>query len=278
MPAGGVSNASRHDRAAGDFAEAATRLMVERSGVGGHFLTSMDVERFTATAAMLDPAVVTVLDVGCGLGVLTDALAEVGYEALGVDIDRTLLVHVQAPTAEASIADLPFSDGAFDAVIANEVLEHLPADSYELARTELARVAAKQVIITVPNCESLQSATTKCPQCWCVYSVHGHVRRFDDRLIERILPGWELRRLGRCGPYKRRHASVEWVVRRRLFGRWPTMPEAQCPQCGYTQPGHRPGTESTPAGVSSRAINLLVGFPWQRWWTVADFRPGADRE
>lgn len=51
MAAAGRSSESAHSRTARTLAEAAEQLAVERSGPGGHVLTSMDVERFTATAA-----------------------------------------------------------------------------------------------------------------------------------------------------------------------------------------------------------------------------------
>jgi hypothetical protein len=174
-----------------------------------------------------------------------------------------------SPHVTASIDALPFEDRSFDAVVASEVLEHLPVDVYEGARREIARVAGACVIVTVPNRESLESATTRCPQCGCVYSLYGHVRRFDDAILARLLPGWRLAQLEQSGPYKARHRSLEWFVRRRLLGRWPVAAGLQCPQCRYHQPGVPPLEGQAHAGG---ILKRLASVPWRnRWWLLARY-------
>ena len=48
---------------------------------------------------------------------------------------------------------LPFADGAFDAALCLEVLEHI--DEPRAFLREIRRVAPKQLIVSVPNCELL---------------------------------------------------------------------------------------------------------------------------
>jgi ubiquinone/menaquinone biosynthesis C-methylase UbiE len=50
-----------------------------------------------------------------------------------------------------SITKLPFENKSFDAVCAFEVLEHLPYDTLPTSLFELARVARKKVLISVPH-------------------------------------------------------------------------------------------------------------------------------
>jgi len=88
-----------------------------------------------------------VLDIGCGLGGKSVAYAEAGADVTGVDIDP---VHAAGARAYASksgsgievvtgdAAALPFLDAAFDAVIANDSMEHFSRPERALA--ELARV------------------------------------------------------------------------------------------------------------------------------------------
>lgn len=87
----------------------------------------------TAVAAVL-PAGARVLDVGCGDGGLVDRLAELGFDALGVDpavparprLVREAVEHVQ---------DL----GAFDAVTAVMALHHAQLDAVTSAVSTLLR-------------------------------------------------------------------------------------------------------------------------------------------
>ena len=90
-----------------------------------------------------------VLDAGCGGGLVARELAVAGAEVVGVD--RSLgSLEVARRAVDRSIGSfrpvrgrlerLPFADGSFDAVVAADVLEHLP--DLPAAVAELARVLA----------------------------------------------------------------------------------------------------------------------------------------
>ena len=248
-------------------------MLATRRSARGQLYGARLAERFKTTATLLPAPPASILDVGCGAGVLTDYLTELGYIATGADIASGTMEQMVSPHVTASIDALPFDDRTFDAVVASEVLEHLPVDIYQGACSEIGRVARASVIVTVPNRESLESATTRCPQCGCVYSLFGHLRRFDDGALAQLIPGWRLAQLQQVGPFKARHRSFEWFVRRRLLGRWPTAAGRECPQCHYRQPGEQPleGAPST-GGVLRR----LAGAPWRdRWWLVARYERDA---
>jgi len=84
-----------------------------------------------------------VLDLGCGDGQIARALASSGVSVVGVD-PTTNQIDVAAERAggpvfaQAGAAVLPFSDGAFDGVIACLVFEHI--DDVDAAIGEVARV------------------------------------------------------------------------------------------------------------------------------------------
>jgi 2-polyprenyl-6-hydroxyphenyl methylase / 3-demethylubiquinone-9 3-methyltransferase len=87
-----------------------------------------------------------VLDAGCGGGLVARELAAAGAEVVGVDRSHGSLevarraVGLPFRPAQGRLEHLPFVDGAFDAVVAADVLEHLP--DLPAAVAELARVLA----------------------------------------------------------------------------------------------------------------------------------------
>ena len=86
--------------------------------------------------AMLNGRVGRVLDIGCGPGLMTEALVERGGEVWGVDFLEPALAWARAEAEKASWGDrahyvagdaqaLPFAAATFDTVIAMGVLEYL---------------------------------------------------------------------------------------------------------------------------------------------------------
>ena len=86
-----------------------------------------------------------VIDVGCGDGRHIAAAARRGAFAVGLDYDaaeitkaRARLTGLRVDFVVGNATRLPFRDGAFDAVICTETLEHLPDDAAAIA--EIARL------------------------------------------------------------------------------------------------------------------------------------------
>jgi 2-polyprenyl-3-methyl-5-hydroxy-6-metoxy-1,4-benzoquinol methylase len=100
----------------------------------------------------------SVLDVGCGEGVLTYRWAEQLGERriVGIDLEDPKLRGEWALRQRRNLefratpaAELPFASGEFDVAAAIEVLEHLADPRRTLA--EMTRVAARHLLVSVPR-------------------------------------------------------------------------------------------------------------------------------
>ncbi|MCC5664231.1 methyltransferase domain-containing protein [Nostoc sp. CHAB 5784] len=136
--------------------------------------------------AILPQDVESILDVGCGNGLITNALPEL-IRVVGLDRSEEALRYVSRETVLGEILQLPFADESFDLVMANDVIEHLTSAQRTQALKELARVASKYVIITVPFLEDLNQSMTKCADCGRYYHVNHHLASFDLKETAELL-------------------------------------------------------------------------------------------
>lgn len=87
-----------------------------------------------------------VLEVGVGTGIVAAVLRSRGVTVTTLDIDASL-----APDVVASVTAIPLPDNAVDVALAGQVLEHLPWSDVPAALKELARVAKRGVVISLPD-------------------------------------------------------------------------------------------------------------------------------
>ncbi len=103
----------------------------------------------------------SVLDAGCGEGVLSWYLAERGAFVTAMDISRPNLEGAKKFLERKGVADrvtlvqgdaerLPFPDASFDVVVSSHVLEHLP--DFEAGLSELRRVTKSKAVVALPTC------------------------------------------------------------------------------------------------------------------------------
>jgi SAM-dependent methyltransferase len=91
-----------------------------------------------------------VLDVGCGPGVFTVLLEQLGAQVTGLDASPGLLARNRGLDVRLGDAQaLPFEDASFDIAFEANLLHHLAAP--ERAVREMARVAREALVLIEPN-------------------------------------------------------------------------------------------------------------------------------
>jgi ubiquinone/menaquinone biosynthesis C-methylase UbiE len=137
----------------------------------------------------------TVLDVACGTGALTLALAELTQQVTGIDLTVAMIDQGRALQAKAGITNvdwqvgdvlpLPFPDGAFSLVVSQAAFHHLADPAAVLA--EMARVCARGGRIAVNDvCPDPEKA-----------DAFNSAEKLRDPSHVRALPPEELRSLGK---------------------------------------------------------------------------------
>jgi SAM-dependent methyltransferase len=91
----------------------------------------------------------TALDLGCGRGWYSAALADSGFAVTGMDhvnrVEDARIAVLEQPIG----VPLPFDTGAFDTVLMFDILEHLPDEAGILR--EVARICRQRLILSVPH-------------------------------------------------------------------------------------------------------------------------------
>jgi len=100
-----------------------------------------------------------VLDVGAGPGDAAGRAVERGAEATGIDVAGAMVEiaarrHPLATFVQASASELPFPDGSFDAVIGNNVIQHV-GDPQRAAR-EMERVLVSGGRVALSNWDAAE--------------------------------------------------------------------------------------------------------------------------
>jgi SAM-dependent methyltransferase len=102
----------------------------------------------------------TVLDIGCGDGVLTWRLMRRGFVVVGMDCDLQGLALANREVTQRGRRPIllrgdgmliPFRDAAFDAVCAVEVVEHLPDVDRFLSETARVLKPGGHIVVTTPH-------------------------------------------------------------------------------------------------------------------------------
>ena len=163
-----------------------------------------------------------VLEIGCGVGLYVEKLQPLARTVHGLEYDRDRAVEaggrLRPPLVVCAANEaLPYPDGSFDAVLTNEVIEHVADD--RLSAAEMVRVLRPGGRIVL-----------FCPNRWYPVETHGVYwrgsYRFGNKPLVNYLPGPMRDRLA---PHVRAYTArrlralfsdlpVREVSHRRIFG------------------------------------------------------------
>jgi 2-polyprenyl-3-methyl-5-hydroxy-6-metoxy-1,4-benzoquinol methylase len=138
----------------------------------------------------------SLLDVGCGEGVLTQQWAQrLGDErrVVGIDLDDPALHAEWAKRAAPNLSyrvmkaeNLPFADNEFDTATAIEVLEHVPDPEHTVA--EMARVGQHWLLVSVPREPLWRALNVARGAYWKdLGNTPGHVNHWSKRSFVALL-------------------------------------------------------------------------------------------
>lgn len=140
----------------------------------------------------------SVLEAGCGTGLILKELRRHARRAVGVDLSGGMLAQARRrglPVVQGSITDLPFDDGEFDAVCSFKVLAHI--EPIRQALGELARVTRPggHLVLEFYNPLSLRGLVKRVKPATPISSRatdEAVFTRYDTlRAVKRLLP-WGL--------------------------------------------------------------------------------------
>jgi len=119
------------------------------------------------------------LDVGCGGGELLErARSEMECDVFGVDISFIAIKHLNErgiPGIASRVPPVPVEDGAFDVVVATQLLEHVHSPKRVLRELFRAVKAGGLCIISVPD------------NCMAPHEEPEHNHLFDCKKLEKLV-------------------------------------------------------------------------------------------
>lgn len=177
-----------HSRVREEFARQAESLSVAAAFTDAEVLENI-------RGAVAPTTAMTILDVGCGPGIVSAALAAHAREVVAFDITPEMLEKARQRCREAGVRNvrlalgraeqLPFADGSFDAVVTRLTLHHFPDPQRAVEEMVRAmRPGGRLVVADVVSSEHSEEA-----------ALHNALEILRDPSHVRMLPASELRRL-----------------------------------------------------------------------------------
>lgn len=230
-------------------------------------------ENIKHISKMIPADVKTIIDIGCGNGLITNALSEY-YSILGVDRSSRALEFVKTGKMQSDCDNIKVADRSFDLVLSSELLEHLPEETFIKTIAEFSRIAKSYILISVPNEESINKGLICCPKCKYVYHRNLHMRSFTDHSIKMNFLDFEVLKVEKFGlkvrqyhPYisKLKHKFTDpgsWIP---WFWTKGESRESFCPNCEHSFVNKY---KFSMVGIILDFLNIIVSAKKEFWLIV----------
>lgn len=137
------------------------------------------------------------LEVGCGNGSFLRAAVDGGWAAFGIDFDAQAIAAAQRiPGVHAAVGDLlsmGFNDAEFDAIVMNNVIEHLPVPRRVFDECQRVLRPGGRLVMITPNAGSLGYGTYQ--QDWRGLEVPRHLHIFSPANLAAFARAAHFRRI-----------------------------------------------------------------------------------
>lgn len=181
-------------------------------GMAAYRNSAPEKERVRELFRLIPPRGSHAIDVGARDGHLSALLADRYERVTAFDLSLPPQVHPRVDCVQGDACGLPYPDRSFDLVLCAEVLEHIPKDKLRRICSELARVAARHVVIGVPYDQDIRADRTTCLACGGKNPPWGHVNSFNEMDLEMLFPGLKVERIAYVGETRNRTNALSVLL------------------------------------------------------------------
>jgi SAM-dependent methyltransferase len=230
--------------------------------------------RIYVTRSLIPDNVRTILDLGCGDGIITNDLIEKGIDVYGIDFSVVALGFMKGKRSVSDVDRIPFPDQCFDLVLCAEVIEHLPYGVYERTLSEIERVSRQYIIISTPGNEYLPSFDVKCNNCGTIFHRSLHVRSFDRETHNSLFGLFDLKKAVGVGVRRESPGIIDF--QRKVLGVYNLGRGGICPTCNRVNDS-LPGIWQGLVLVIGKAITYLIPGARSDHWIVSLYHRNSNR-
>lgn len=190
--------------------------------------------RISFIADKIPKNVKSILDVGCGNGIMTNILNKNFEQVIGVDNSAEALESVEGKSILSNCDNIKVDDHSFDLVLSSEMIEHLPDDVLTRTIQEFERISKRYILVSVPNNELLEARHIYCPKCKSSFHSVGHLQSFNGGKLRSLFSSdFKVLDEGEFGGKQLKHVKSIVQIKQKTFNQYfAATANTVCPACG----------------------------------------------